>query len=728
MIAIFVLTLVGGLAPSPCGAQSPTAVPLPISAVQSAAHGSTWLGARVVVSGVVTVVQPHGFFLQDPVFDQDDAASEGLFVFTDAEPWVWPGDGVRVTGTVSEFVPGGTSTGNLSTTELQAPTVSRVAIGRALPAATEIGAGGRAPPSEVADDDGLAAFDPMRDGIDFFESLEGMRVRVARPRALSALDAFGVVWVLADDGERATSVNALGGVVTAPGDANPERIALRIDRSLLPRFAPRIDAGDRLSDVTGVLSYSFGRYEVLVSSPFSVEPGAALSETTALTWDQDHLTIASWNVHNLDAQVERVALAGNNPANVDDDVGSGHVAALGRSIVQRLRAPPIVALQEVQDDDGAERSTVVTATRTGQALIDAIVAAGGPTYRYTDVPPTDDREGGQPGGNIRCAFLWDPAKVVLDPGSLQRVTDTDLRDGDAFAGSRRPLLATFSFHGHRVSIVNAHATSRSGSDPLFGARQPPVIAGANRRVAQAREIAERVRNVRRDAPNAHVVVLGDLNDPGFADSIAVLRDPASAGLVDLLDDLPAVERWSYVFAGEGAGFDHVLATAELAGMAEIDIVHGDAGRLGGASDHDPVVARFRLPSARRDVLGTPRADVLIGGDGPDRVAGFGGDDVLTGGAGPDVFVLRTLREGVDTITDFAPGVDRIDLSRLLRLGGWRGRDAVAEGRIRVVPDDAGTRVEIDPDGPSGPGLGRAAVRILGVRRDALAIEAMGDIR
>ena len=68
-------------------------------------------------------------------------------------------------------------------------------------------------------------------------------------------------------------------------------------------------------------------------------------------------------------------------------------------------------------------------------------------------------------------------------------------------------------------------------------------------------------------------------------------------------------------------------------------------------------------------------DVLIARDGGDTVLAGGGDDIivdgsgrddLTGGAGADMFVFRDDGE-FDTVRDFDPAVDRIDLSRFSQL-------------------------------------------------------------
>ena len=54
-------------------------------------------------------------------------------------------------------------------------------------------------------------------------------------------------------------------------------------------------------------------------------------------------------------------------------------------------------------------------------------------------------------------------------------------------------------------------------------------------------------------------------------------------------------------------------------------------------------------------------DLLNGGAGADRMDGGRGRDGFTGGAGRDVFVFN-LGDGTDRITDFAEGVDRINIA------------------------------------------------------------------
>jgi Ca2+-binding RTX toxin-like protein len=54
------------------------------------------------------------------------------------------------------------------------------------------------------------------------------------------------------------------------------------------------------------------------------------------------------------------------------------------------------------------------------------------------------------------------------------------------------------------------------------------------------------------------------------------------------------------------------------------------------------------------------ADVIMGEIGADTITGGVGSDTLTGGDGADVFVFEAASNGVDTITDFVAGIDKLN--------------------------------------------------------------------
>ncbi len=84
-------------------------------------------------------------------------------------------------------------------------------------------------------------------------------------------------------------------------------------------------------------------------------------------------------------------------------------------------------------------------------------------------------------------------------------------------------------------------------------------------------------------------------------------------------------------------------------------------------------------------------DTLLGGAGRDTLIGGQGTDVLTGGADADTYVFMQ-GFGHDTITDFQPGQDRIDLRPLglsvSNFGAWLASHATTSGSGTVVTIDA----------------------------------------
>ena len=205
--------------------------------IQGATHRSTLENTTVTnVAGIVTALSPtgsRGFYMQESAPDGDPSTSEGIFVFTNAAPTVHVGDSVLVSGRVTEFRSGGSASTNLTLTELTGPlTITVLSSGNALPPATIIGNGGRIPPATVIEDDAAGdvetsgTFDPATDGIEFYESLEGMRVQVNNAVAVGPRNSFGEIPVLGDDGANGGVRTTRGGIVIQATDFNPERVIL----------------------------------------------------------------------------------------------------------------------------------------------------------------------------------------------------------------------------------------------------------------------------------------------------------------------------------------------------------------------------------------------------------------------------------------------------------------------------------------------------------------------
>ncbi|MBB6035039.1 lamin tail domain-containing protein [Phytomonospora endophytica] len=572
-----------------------------IRQIQGATHKSPMSGSAVTdVRGVVTAVGATGFWFQDPCPDSDPETSEGVLVYTSSAPTAKVGDEVAVKATVTEFRPGGTATTNLTTTELTAPTVTKLGT-RTVPAPTVIGGGGRVPPSTVIDDDAngdvevSGTFDAATDGIDFYESLEGMRVQVSNPVATGPSTSFGEIPVLADDGAGASVRTTRKGIAIRSTDFNPERVVL--DDAVLAGSTPAgVNVGDHFSGpAVGVLDYAFGNFKLELTAALTRVSGGLTPETTAAA-GAGELSIAAFNVENLDP---------TDPQSKFD--------GLAKQIVTNLAAPGIIAVEEIQDNDGAANNGVVSADQTWAKLIAAIKAAGGPTYDWRGVDPVNGADGGEPGGNIRVGFLFrtdrvqfaggtpggattavtatasgnaaDPIALNVNPGRISPASA-------AFNASRKPLVGKFVANGKPVYVIANHFNSKGGDDPLFGRNQPPKRSSETQRNQQAQLVADFIAKMRAIDTNARVVVAGDLNDFEFSATIAKLT---AVGMTDLPSTLPDAERYTYVFEGNSQVLDHILISPSLvsAGYA-YDVVHTNAEFAGQLSDHDPQVVRVKV--------------------------------------------------------------------------------------------------------------------------------------
>ena len=596
-------------------------IPLAIYEIQGADHQSAFIGQPVITTGIVTAVDGNGYYLQDATGDGNARTSDAVFVFTGAAPGVRVGDALEVRGSVSEFLPGRDAS-NLSVTQINAAATTLISTGNALPAAVLIGTGGVLPPTETIDDDGLTSFDPATDGIDFYESLEGMRVTVDAPLVVAETSGFDETYVVASGGAGATGINARGGITISDGDFNPERILIDADADTFAGYAPDHSQGDRLSDVTGVFSYAFDSYRVLVTEAVAVTQDVTLArEITNIVGAPDRMTIATFNVENLSA-----------------NDGVEKIDPLADTVVFNLRAPDIVAVQEIQDADGAGRGADLSGAASAQVPIDATVANGGPLYEDTPVAPSPPHSRSrEAGGNIRNGFLYNPDRVDYVDGSARLVP------GAAYDGTRSPLVADFVFNGETISAINVHFTSRGGSDPLFGSTQPPENAGDDARVAQAQGVRTLVDGLLAADPSLNIAVLGDFNAFYFEDELEALQ--AGGVLTNLHTLLPEEERYSYLFEGNLQPLDNILVTGGLLGGAQYDAVHVNAELTGDTprgTDHDPQLAGFAIATPRStggngndELVGTAGADVLNGNGGDDVITGFGGNDTIDGGNGDD---------------------------------------------------------------------------------------------
>jgi Ca2+-binding RTX toxin-like protein len=254
-------------------------------------------------------------------------------------------------------------------------------------------------------------------------------------------------------------------------------------------------------------------------------------------------------------------------------------------------------------------------------------------------------------------------------------------------------------------LIQVRATSSAGSgewsEPLLF---DPMENGLLRATSAASDATDTGN------ANAPILITGTEGD----DYIFVDRDSDDFNLDYHIDALGGDDR---VFSGAGNDY--------LRGGAGVDRLYGWAGNdtIEGGSGNDYLVGSFGDDTlhggADRDRLsGGPGADLLRGDDGDDRLEAddfFGsgdGNDTLVGGAGADYFVfaahlIYNFGEDVDTIKDFAPAEDMIDLTAV--------RGARSFNHLKFDDDGSTALVDLSE-------FAAGMIRLEGVNSESLGVD------
>ncbi|MBI4893321.1 MAG: hypothetical protein HY821_22055 [Acidobacteria bacterium] len=588
------------------GSQTPTVL---ISQIQGPGTASPYAGQRVMTSGVVTARSSTGFFLQDPVPDDDPATSEGLFVFTSGAPPALAavGNVVQVTGLVSEFRRS-SAANRPSVTELTQPSVTMLSSASPLPAPRLITAEDLKPGGGIAQ----------------LERFEGMRVQFESITATSPTG--GTV----NEANATASTNGLFYAVIT-GTARPYREAgipvgdpdPELPSAAIPRFdgnpemfgvasnglagvpAVEVSTGAEMKQVTGVLHQDYGEYRFTPDSPLRPEGGM----TVAAAPDRlpDELKIVSWNM-------ERFFDTVNDPAASDAVLSAvafeRRLSKASLAIRELLGAPDVLAVMEMENLSTLE----ALAARIG---MDA-VAAGQEDPRYRACL----FEGNDVGG-IDVGFLYSGRVMAEDCRQLHAgATYTDPGTGKQAVLHDRPPLelrgavtAEGSDSPYRFTLLANHLRSLSGIDDPSDGNRVRV-----KRNAQAEDTSALLE----ERQGENTISVGDYNafrwNDGYVDVMGTLtgntapagevlvagRSALSKAYFDLIDGVAPLDGYSYVFGGNAQSLDHVLVNARVGPRVRLyqpahisadfpETLRSDGSRPERLSDHDPLVVYLRLP-------------------------------------------------------------------------------------------------------------------------------------
>ena len=550
-----------------------------ISEIQGSGLMSGFAGRVVTVHGVVTGVGRRGFFIQSVKTSADSRVSDAIYVHS--PKWrARRGSLLEVKGKVLDYV---REENGKPVTQIKF--FDKRLLKRQGPVIK---------PVELTAD--TLPIDPVKLAV-FLNGLEGMLVSIPSGQTFIApSNPFGDYVLILDADKPVAGVtrSAQGGVLVE--HQNPLRWYPGF-RVLDYADGPRLNVGSKLlSIVSGPLNYRAESYQLAVDQAFEVEPSRISLTTSRLKPKSGFLTIMAMNGFNLDGHIESGSLVKNPRQDVDDDWGDGRFHSLAQAVVQQAHVPDIVALQEIQDNDGAEMTEVIDASLTYAALIKSIKQLCEIEYRWIDIAPAVGADGGQPGGGIRNGYLYNPATVDLLEGSVRVIGINEL----AYKGSRKPLVAHFKEkHSTRELVcINVHLASKRHQRSIFSPEEAGIDARLPTRVQQAEILRSELADLRQQGHNFYVT--GDFNDTEESETLVQLLGDDN---VNLVMSLPAEERYDYNHRGKLQVLMHGIVPKKFAGKqhAEYEIIHGNEllgvqpGELGNKpSDHAYVIARIRM--------------------------------------------------------------------------------------------------------------------------------------
>ena len=381
-----------------------------------------------------------------------------------------------------------------------------------------------------------------------------MKLQVNDAVVVGPSNARGELFVVGDRGASAGVRTSRGGVVVSADDFNPERIQL--DDVLAD--TPDVHVGDQLPGATvGVLSYDFGNFELYPLTAPARTPGPIARETTVEPRGGE-LAVATFNVENLDPS------------------DTATIPRLAELVVDNLQAPDLIAIEEMQDNNGESNEGTSAANLSWEALIAAIVAAERPAL---PVPP--DRPGEERGR--RGARRQHPRRVPVPHrprAELRRPRRRRRHDGHrrlqsqgkthltlspgrvdpanpAWNASRKPLAGEFTWKGRTLFAIANHSPRRAATTRCSGAgsrrsghRGPATRAGRRGERVRGADPGRGQEGVHRRARrHQRLRVLRDDGDP---------RGRRRAG--QPAARAAEAERYSYVFEGNSQVLDQILAS------------------------------------------------------------------------------------------------------------------------------------------------------------------------
>ncbi len=634
-----------------------------IHQIQGTTHISPLIGYRVQTEGVVTARGDQGwypdaveFYIQTKDSDEDPRTSEGVKVRSfDYNLDIRLGDTIQLSGVVTEDF----RTNGMSETMLDS--ISDVKVDRPIypedvntpgkqvkyrqaevyPEPVILGSENRKIPTEqissyygnVNDKKSL----DLHEGLDFWESIEGMRVQVKDLKVrgfrggreeLADRGTKGYLTLYVTTGDEYSSEDETdkGGLLLNDSkevdDHNPEIFEIlsnhfsRISRAEDFYKKGFIRVGDTIEgEVSGVMTYSKnlfggGSYSMVMpdlETKFSKYVAATIGRESEI--DFGLRSKSSFVTKNSSSEDRALTMATFNVENLAgyDSFRLKHIANVVRN---HMFCPDVIGFVEIQDYDGQGFTGDISGELTLKRLIE--MANCETNYDTINLDPFENAEGGQPGGNIRVAYLYNKEKLgfksklpklgFLPQAAMSANTEAGLLYNPAkigqfeasFENTRRSLVVEFQWNQKNIYMILSHLKSKVGDTDPWGAIQPYLPKSDVKRANMAREVSDFIVQIKKQDKNSIVFSMGDFNSHPNEPALKLLEQAGLSNSIFLMDE---DKRYTTNHNGNSVALDYIFFDNDLKSdryRVQAENLNVNSNYMGRISDHDPVMLRVDL--------------------------------------------------------------------------------------------------------------------------------------
>ncbi len=534
----------------------------PISSIQGSQAQSGMLNEWVMVNGVVTHVEPDGFFLQSalPDSDDDDSTSEALWVVSTDN--LQPGAVLGISGQVAELE---------SSQQQQTVTALIDVVWEQCREVTEL------PQQSITH-------------LNNIEALENMRLAI--PVGWQAMDLYP----LRDQRLRIASERLfIPTQVVSPGEPANQLAERNRQRSVTIDWSgsgsslrSRLRAGDHLEPVNGVFDLRQQRPVVLAEFAPQVSHAAKVPPVPEREADQ-HLRVVGMNLENLfngDGQ------GGGFPTQRGAETEAEYQLQLDRIVAAvHALAPDILAVMELENDGYSATSAIAQ-------LSAALSRPEDQTWDY--IRPAGERLG----GDVIAVGLLYRSDRVTPGGPSASISERPFDDL-----SRAPLAQRFAaLDSDTGLLVSVNHFKSKGSCPDGNGRNSNQRDGqgcwSEARERSSLVLSQWIKRLQQEWNEPNALIIGDLNSYRMEDPIRVL---IREGWTDVAGQFVEPPQYSYRFFGEIGTLDYAFANQAL--MQQVDnaaiwhvnsdtaphaAVPATSTGIARFSDHDPVIVDISL--------------------------------------------------------------------------------------------------------------------------------------